>query len=110
MIRYCHERNGALGFVVSQDGDIQAMTRIGDKLVLWENVDVPLAFPGDEQAAGGQVCTPGPAPLHRPTGIEPRHYRRRPLVVHLTLTRPLAFVSVIEGHAPPWHRSAILGG
>ncbi len=57
MIRYCHERIGTLGFVVSQDGDIQAMTRIGDKLVLWENIDVPLAFPGEDQVAGGQVRT-----------------------------------------------------
>lgn len=44
MIRYCFEIPGTIGFVVSQDGDIRAMTRVGDKLVFWENVDVQLAF------------------------------------------------------------------
>ena len=58
MIRYCHERTGTLGFVVSQDGDIQAMTRIGDRLVLWENIDVPLAFPGESQMGAGQMLSP----------------------------------------------------
>jgi hypothetical protein len=44
MIRYCHENPGALGFVVSQDGDIRAMLRLGDQLVMWENIEVQLAF------------------------------------------------------------------
>ncbi len=44
MMRYCFEIPGTLGFVVSQDGDIRAMTRIGDKLMLWENINVRLAF------------------------------------------------------------------
>ena len=34
----------AIGFVVSQDSDVRAMTRIGDRLVLWENIEVQLAF------------------------------------------------------------------
>jgi hypothetical protein len=37
--------------VVSQDGYIRAMTRIADSLVLWENVDVQLAY----RPAGGYL-------------------------------------------------------
>ena len=44
MMRYCFQYPGALGFAISQDGDIQAMTRIGSRLVYWENIDVQLAF------------------------------------------------------------------
>jgi hypothetical protein len=60
MMRYCFDKPGSLGLVVSQDGDIRAMTRIDDMLVLWENIDVQLAY----KAAGGQ---PGqqPGPLLR---------------------------------------------
>jgi hypothetical protein len=55
MMRYCYDKPGALGFVVSQDGDIRAMTRIADMLVLWENIDVQLAYrPAAGFAAGGQ--------------------------------------------------------
>lgn len=38
MIRYCYHVPGSLGFVVSQDGDVRVMTRIGDALVLWDSV------------------------------------------------------------------------
>ena len=44
MMRYCYEMPGTLGFVISQDGDVRAVTRIRDKLVFWENVNVQLAF------------------------------------------------------------------
>ena len=44
MMRYCYDKPGSLGLVVSQDGDIRAMTRIDDMLVLWENIDVQLAY------------------------------------------------------------------
>ena len=65
MMRYCHHYPGTLGFAVSQDGDIQAMTRIGDKLILWENIDVQLAFrPEDWQADG-----PKAAPVLRPLNV-----------------------------------------
>ena len=56
MMRYCYDKPGSLGFVVSQDGDIRAMTRIADMLILWENIDVQLAYrpvgslvPGQQQ-------------------------------------------------------------
>ena len=58
MMRYCFDKPGSLGFVVSQDGDIRAMTRIADMLVLWENIDVQLAYrPGSGLLPGQQ---PGP--------------------------------------------------
>jgi hypothetical protein len=58
MMRYCYDKPGSLGFVVSQDGDIRAMTRIADMLVLWENIDVQLAYrPVNGFLAGQQ---PGP--------------------------------------------------
>lgn len=50
MMRYCHETPGSLGFVVSQDGDIRAMMRVGDRLVLWENIDAQLAFRAENGA------------------------------------------------------------
>jgi hypothetical protein len=58
MMRYCFDNLGSLGLVVSQDGDIRAMTRIADMLVLWENIDVQLAFKPHLGALPGQQ--PGP--------------------------------------------------
>jgi hypothetical protein len=57
MMRYCYEHEGALGFVISQDGDIRAMTRIGKRLVLWENIDVELAF----RSENGGLLAPLPS-------------------------------------------------
>lgn len=38
MMRYCNSVPGSLGFVVSQDGDVRAMHKIADDLVIWENL------------------------------------------------------------------------
>jgi formylmethanofuran dehydrogenase subunit B len=40
MMRYCAASHGAVGFVVSQDGDVRAI--IGDRgvVVFWENMAV----------------------------------------------------------------------
>ncbi len=38
MMQYCHHHPGSIGFVISQDGDIRAMTRLPRGLVLWENI------------------------------------------------------------------------
>jgi hypothetical protein len=59
MMRYCYDKPGSLGLVVSQDGDIRAMTRIEDMLVLWENIDVQLAY----RASGGRLSGRQPGPL-----------------------------------------------
>ena len=40
MIRYCAANRDAVGFVVSQDGDVRAVTRVHDFVVLWENVRI----------------------------------------------------------------------
>jgi hypothetical protein len=40
MFSYCWKHPGSLGFVVSQDGDIRVITRIEDKLIIWENIKV----------------------------------------------------------------------
>ena len=58
MMRYCQEHDGTLGLVVSQDGDIQAMTRIGERLVVWENIDVQLGFAAGESLDAAQAEAP----------------------------------------------------
>ena len=40
MMRYCFAHHGSLGFVISQDGEIRAMTRVGARLIIWENLEV----------------------------------------------------------------------
>ncbi len=44
MVRYCNEHPGSLGFVISQDGDVRATMRVRDRIVLWENINVQIAF------------------------------------------------------------------
>ena len=39
-MRYCFAHPGSLGFVISQDGEIRAMTRVGAQLIIWENIEV----------------------------------------------------------------------
>ena len=38
MMRYCHSHAGSVGFVISQDGDIRAMAKVGQDLVVWDGV------------------------------------------------------------------------
>ena len=40
MMRYCFANANSVGFVLSQDGDIRAMTRVKNRLVVWENPKV----------------------------------------------------------------------
>jgi hypothetical protein len=51
MMRYCYEHPGALGFVVSQDGDVRATMKVGNRLILWENINVQLAFKAENRQA-----------------------------------------------------------
>lgn len=44
MVRYCYQNPGAVGFVVSQDGTIRAITRRADDVLICDNVDVNLRF------------------------------------------------------------------
>ncbi len=38
MMRYCFEHQGTVGFVVSEDGDVRAMSWTNGKLIVWENI------------------------------------------------------------------------
>jgi len=38
MIRYCYSIMGSIGFVISQDGDVRAITKIGNDVVVWDNI------------------------------------------------------------------------
>jgi len=40
MFSYCWKFDGSIGFVVSQDGDIRAITKINNKIIMWENIKV----------------------------------------------------------------------
>jgi hypothetical protein len=44
MMRYCYAVAGSVGFVVSQDGEVRAMTRIDNALVFWENIRLQTEF------------------------------------------------------------------
>lgn len=50
MMRYCYAHPNSLGFVISQDGEIRAMTRVGAKLIMWENLQVFSFFESDTPA------------------------------------------------------------
>jgi hypothetical protein len=38
MMRYCFQHPGSIGFVVSQDGEVRVITKVGESLVMWENI------------------------------------------------------------------------
>lgn len=40
MMRYCSEHRGSVGFVISQDGDIRAITKVGKRLIMWEHLQL----------------------------------------------------------------------
>jgi len=40
MLRYCASNPNSIGFVVSQDGDVRAITLSGSRLLLWDNVRI----------------------------------------------------------------------
>jgi hypothetical protein len=43
MMRICFGRLGSVGFVVSQDGDVRAMMRVENRLIVWEDVKLRLS-------------------------------------------------------------------
>jgi len=51
MMRYCFAHPKALGFVISQDGEIRAMTRVKNRLIMWENLKVLLLWEQDFKKA-----------------------------------------------------------
>jgi hypothetical protein len=42
MMRYCAKFPGSVGFVISQDGDVRVMTKVDERLVVWENIQLQL--------------------------------------------------------------------
>jgi hypothetical protein len=38
MMRYCFHVPGSIGFIISQDGDVRAVARVGGDMVMWENI------------------------------------------------------------------------
>jgi hypothetical protein len=40
VMRYCYAHPQALGFVISQDGPVRAIARVGEDLVFWENIRI----------------------------------------------------------------------
>ena len=37
-MRYCSHNPGSVGFVISQDGAVRAMTQVCGRVVMWENL------------------------------------------------------------------------
>lgn len=59
MMRYCYATPGSIGFVISQDGDVRAMLRIEDEVVVWENLKLQLHnFNGDADDEASETLTP----------------------------------------------------
>jgi hypothetical protein len=52
IFRYCSAHEDSLGFIVSQDGLIRAIRRIGERVIMWENVKVFLSTEGGEHEEG----------------------------------------------------------
>lgn len=58
MMRYCDKHDGALGFVVSQDGDIRATMKVDGRLILWENINLHLQVQSEQAGAVTTVSFP----------------------------------------------------
>lgn len=53
MMRYCSHHPGAVGFVISQDGDVRAMANHRGQVIMWENIH--LQYVMARYATGGAV-------------------------------------------------------
>jgi hypothetical protein len=42
MMKYCKSVEDSVGFVVSHDGDVRAITKMNDRIVVWDNVRLTL--------------------------------------------------------------------
>jgi len=40
MFRYCSLVPASIGFVISQDGEVRAVTRLEDRIVMWEDIQL----------------------------------------------------------------------
>lgn len=48
MFSYCWNNPGSLGFVISQDGDMRAIMKVQNKIIVWENLKVQRFFKSDK--------------------------------------------------------------
>jgi hypothetical protein len=61
MMRYCVRHQGSLGFVVSQDGDVRAMMGVGERFLVWPNIDLersampPFEIPCEHCSSVGEI-------------------------------------------------------
>ncbi len=44
MMRYCSQVPDSVGFIISQDGDVRAITQVHKQLVMWENIRLQRDF------------------------------------------------------------------
>lgn len=58
MMRYCDSNPGSVGFVVSQDGDIRAMTKLGRGVVCWEDLRLQNEFSRKKRRGRKQANKP----------------------------------------------------
>jgi hypothetical protein len=56
MMRYCSQHPDSIGFVISQDGFVRAITLLRERLTMWENVQVE--FHVDPDAELHEGCCP----------------------------------------------------
>jgi hypothetical protein len=47
MMRYCSAHPSSVGFVVSQDGDVRAITKVGERLVVWDQLQLTAGMSDD---------------------------------------------------------------
>jgi hypothetical protein len=45
MMRYVAQNPASVGFVVSQDGEVRAMTQVNERVVVWDDLRLQLQFP-----------------------------------------------------------------
>jgi hypothetical protein len=54
MVRYCAGHPGAVGFVISQDGEVRAITADRDRVLLWDDIKLQLDFRMRPSSTGQQ--------------------------------------------------------
>jgi hypothetical protein len=63
MMRYCAAHPKSIGFVISQDGEIRAMAKVRQRLVMWENLKVHSLWEQDFKKLARPASRPGRIPV-----------------------------------------------
>jgi len=56
MMRYCDVNPGSVGFVISQDGDVRAITKVDDDVCMWENFRLLPEITSKDAAGDAPIC------------------------------------------------------